>query len=74
MTRAKKKKKSKPQPTPSSTTQTGPAWVARMHEYHSRTGLYRAEDLDRVLGDPREQVSGQPCDDFAIACRISSKE
>ena len=51
-----------------------PEWVASMHEYHRRTGLYRTEDLNRVLGDPRHQVSGQACDDFALACGISNKE
>lgn len=51
----------------------GPSWVASMHEYHSRTGLYRAEDLDRVLGDPREQVTGGSPDDFVLSCKPSDK-
>lgn len=34
-------------------------WVIEMHAYHERTGLYRTEDLNRVLGDPREQVRGK---------------
>ena len=33
-----------------------PLWVREMHEYFRRTGFYRPEDLQRVLGDPRESV------------------
>jgi hypothetical protein len=40
-----------------------------MHEYHRKTGLYRADDLNRVLGDPRDQVSSPPVEDFALASR-----
>jgi hypothetical protein len=48
-----------------------PDWVVRMHQYHSQTGLYSAEDLNRVLGDPREQVSGEPITELALACSPS---
>jgi hypothetical protein len=47
-----------------------PEWVVDMHDYHQKTGLYRAEDLDRVLGDPRDQVGGQTSNDVAYACGL----
>ena len=48
-----------------------PEWVTSMHEHYRRTGVFRAEDLDRVLGDPRKQVSGEAPTDLALAlaCR-----
>lgn len=49
-----------------------PEWVTSMHEHYSRTGSYRTEDLDRVLGDPRKQVSGETATDL-VACRPSEK-
>jgi hypothetical protein len=58
--------------SPSEPERSESGWVASMHEYHGRTGLYRAEDLDRVLGDPRDQVSGQAGD--TLACRISRSD
>ena len=30
------------------------AWVHDMHAHYAANGTYRAEDLRRVLGDPRE--------------------
>jgi hypothetical protein len=45
-------------------------WVSSMHEYHRRTGLYRADDPNRVLGDPRDQVSGPSVEDFALALAV----
>jgi hypothetical protein len=50
-----------------------PQWVTSMHVHYQRTGLYRAGDLDRVLGDPRKQVSGENSSEFAVACRVSHK-
>lgn len=35
----------------------GPAWVSEMRAYYQRNGFYRAKDLARVLGDPRDEVS-----------------
>jgi hypothetical protein len=48
-----------------------PSWD--MHEYHQRTGLYRAHDLTRLLGDPRDQLVGEPADGMLVACGISKK-
>ena len=31
-------------------------WLAEMHEHFQRRGFYRAQDLQRVLGDPRTHV------------------
>jgi hypothetical protein len=47
-----------------------PDWVSEMRDYYTRTGLYRAADLNRVLGDPREQIVGQPADDLLVACGV----
>jgi hypothetical protein len=74
MTSAKPRKKAEAQATPPAPKGAGPEWVESMYEYHSRTGLYRAEDLDRVLGDPREQVSGETTGGPVIACRPSDKD
>jgi hypothetical protein len=36
----------------------GPApWIASMHDHFQRTGCYRADDLNRLLGDPRDSVA-----------------
>jgi hypothetical protein len=48
-------------------------WVASMHDYHQKTGLYRAEDLNRVLGDPRKQVQGDVASDLLFACHVIEK-
>lgn len=74
MTMAKRKKPKKQaqrtmQP-PIQTKSSESEWLASMHEYHRRTGLYRAEDLNRVLGDPRDQVSNPIPEDFALASGI----
>jgi hypothetical protein len=64
----------KPEPAPMSqrSDNRDPNWVAKMHTHYQQTGVYRAEDLNRVLGDPRKQVSGETSD-FAIACRAVHK-
>jgi hypothetical protein len=61
-----------PQPAPSS-EQRAPEWVKSMHEYYHQTGLYRAGDLNRVLGDPRDQLIGEPNDGLLVACGIPKK-
>jgi hypothetical protein len=33
-----------------------PKWVAEMIEHHRRTGAYRPEDIERLLGDPNRRV------------------
>jgi hypothetical protein len=35
---------------------SAPKWVEEMHDHFRRTGFYRAEDLQRVLGDPRDHA------------------
>jgi hypothetical protein len=37
-------------------TSSVPDWVQGMFEHFHSTGAYRAEDIQRVLGDPREGV------------------
>lgn len=36
---------------------TEPQWVEEMHQHFSETGSFRAADLQRVLGDPRDTVT-----------------
>lgn len=50
-----------------------PEWVSSMHSYYQKTGLYRTHDLDRVLGDPRQQVSGTVSTEFDLASRLLKK-
>jgi hypothetical protein len=38
----------------------GAQWVQEMQEHFRRTGYYRAEDLQRLLGDPRSHVEIHP--------------
>lgn len=33
-----------------------PEWVRQMIEHYHRTGAYRPEDLERLLGDPNKPV------------------
>jgi hypothetical protein len=40
------------------------SWVAEMHRHFQRTGAYRADDLQRVLGDPRDGVEVEATTDF----------
>jgi hypothetical protein len=61
---------------PQAATQSGSIvqdWVVSMHDYHQKTGLYRAEDLNRVLGDPRTQVQGDVAPEMPFACRVIEK-
>jgi hypothetical protein len=32
-------------------------WVSSMQDHFRRTGCYRADDLNRLLGDPRDSVA-----------------
>jgi hypothetical protein len=56
---------------PQAVTVVEPKWVTSMHDHYQRTGLFRAADLDRVLGDPRKQVSGETLPDV-VACRLAT--
>jgi hypothetical protein len=33
-----------------------PEWVREMIDHYRRTGSYRPEDLERLLGDPNKRV------------------
>jgi hypothetical protein len=53
----RQKKEPKPTPKAPATTAPQPApWVAQMVQHFQTTGYYRAEDLERLLGDPRDSV------------------
>lgn len=52
-----------------SDAQTLPAeseWVEEMHEHYRQNGFYRAQDLERVLGDPREHLEVKTSDEEPI--------
>jgi hypothetical protein len=59
--------------TQPATTSSESEWVSSMHIHYQKTGLYRTRDLDRVLGDPRKQVSGEVSSDISLASRLSGK-
>lgn len=46
-----------------------PQWVQEMHKHYGENGFYRADDLQRVLGDPRESVQVQACTDVLQSSR-----
>jgi hypothetical protein len=47
-----------------------PQWVSDMHAHFAKTGQYRPEDIQRVLGDPRSQVGPRDTTDWlALAAR-----
>ena len=54
-----KKKKIQAKATLTAQVPSDPRWVVEMRDHFQRTGLYRAEDLQRVLGDPRDSVQVQ---------------
>jgi hypothetical protein len=37
-----------------------PAWLLEMLEYYRQTGIFRPEDLRRLLGDPSKGVRVEP--------------
>ena len=43
-----------------------PEWVEKMHEHYRQNGYYRAQDLERVLGDPREHLELKTSDEEPI--------
>lgn len=45
---------------------TSPDWVNDMHDYFRNNGFFRAEDLRRVLGDPRDRVELGPTTEFPL--------
>lgn len=55
----------KVKPNPHEETQdqeqtSGAKWVEEMREHFHRNGFYRADDLQRLIGDPRDHVEIQP--------------
>lgn len=41
-----------------------PKWVEKMHEHFREKGFFRAEDLQRLLGDPGQHVAVQASTDL----------
>ncbi len=51
---------------PEAQTQTlDSEWVSEMQEHFQRRGFYRAQDLERVLGNPRSHVQVRTTSDPA---------
>lgn len=66
--RGKQAKRVKAQELPP-TGQPYPDWVRDMHGHFQAHGYYRPEDLQRVLGDPRDRVECVVMNDPQLACR-----
>lgn len=45
-------------------------WVKAMQDHFHRTGNFRAEDVRRVLGDPRQHVEVRADSDMQMAARV----
>lgn len=56
LARKRKAASAKSGPSAAISRQESPEWVKQMHSYFQQNGSYRAEDLQRVLGDSRESV------------------
>jgi hypothetical protein len=41
-----------------------------MRDHYVRTGFYRAQDIQRVLGHPTKSFQGGGVDDLALASKI----
>jgi hypothetical protein len=61
-------------PAPSDVqAETPAAWVSEMHVHFNQTGFYRVQDVQRVLGDPRQGVTIRPETDLRWASRVPKK-
>jgi hypothetical protein len=63
------RRKSTTRALPPAAQSAQPDWVSSMQEHFRANGYYRAEDLARVLGDPRETVQISAGSDFQLAAR-----
>ena len=43
-----------------------PKWINEMHDHYRQNGFYRAQDLEKVLGNPRDHVAVRPSDEDPI--------
>jgi hypothetical protein len=59
-----KTRKDARRPSPAPVEQPASSWLDEMHLHFQRTGAYRADDLQRVLGDPREGAEVEATTDF----------
>jgi hypothetical protein len=51
--------------------QATPEWMRGMFEHFNETGTYRAEDIQRVLGDPRQGVQIPTAPSMEVSYRAS---
>ena len=49
-----------------------PEWVMRMRAHFQQTGFYRADDVRRLLGDPRRHVDLASNPDI-VSCLLSRR-
>jgi len=68
--RKRVKRVPKPVAAPVAQTQQAP-WVTHMVQHFQATGYYRAEDLERLLGDPRESVEVTASPDMQFCAYLS---
>lgn len=53
-------------------TRPEPGWVNEMHAHFHKTGYYRPQDLERVLGDPRRGMEVKVADFFPASAASKS--
>jgi hypothetical protein len=67
----------KPRPTVSAdasgTEQKSASWVAGMRSHFQQTGYYRVEDLERLLGDPRQSFEVSTAHDLQFCASPAHK-
>jgi hypothetical protein len=64
--RAPVKVQQKPTAQPVSNDEQSAAWVRGMRLHFQQTGYYRASDLERLLGDPRQSVEVEATPDMLL--------
>jgi hypothetical protein len=49
-------------------------WIEAAQRHYQLTGAYRADDLERVLGDVRSSVEVEATPEFQFAAEIHAKD
>lgn len=49
-------------------------WVTKMHDHFQKTGSYRPQDLERVLGDPRHGFEVRVGDPLVASTSVTPRK
>jgi hypothetical protein len=49
-------------------------WLKEARDHFQKTGNYRPQDLERVLGDPRTSFEGKSADEIVAASKLSHRK